>query len=94
VIHLRFTGTANGAWRNAVKNGVWSYVAGYHPVYMAVRCVRQLFRRPFLFGSVGLAYGFLYASLRGVPRGGSAETTKYVRQQQLRRLLNLRTIWK
>lgn len=94
VIHLRFTGTANGAWRNAVKNGVWSYVAGYHPVYMGVRCVSQLFRRPLLLGSVGLAYGFLYASLRAVPRGGSAETTKYVRRQQLRRLLNLPTTWR
>jgi glycosyltransferase involved in cell wall biosynthesis len=94
LIHLRFTGTANGAWGNAVKNGVWSYVAGYHPVYMAIRCARQLFRRPILFGSVGLAYGFLYASLRGVSRGASVETTQYLQKQQLRRLLNLRTIWK
>jgi glycosyltransferase involved in cell wall biosynthesis len=94
LVHLRFTGTANGAWRNAVKNGVWSYVAGYHPVYMGVRCLRQLFRRPFLLGSAGLAYGFLYASLHAVPRVASTETTKYIRRQQLRRLLKLPTIWR
>src|SRR5579864_7924243 len=34
VVHHRATGSANGAWQNAVKNGVWSYTAGYHPMYM------------------------------------------------------------
>jgi len=30
VIHLRFTGEAEGSWRNAVKNGKASYISGYH----------------------------------------------------------------
>lgn len=94
VVHHRYTGTANGSWQNAVKNGVWSYVAGYHPLYMAARCCRQLTYRPYITGSFGLLYGFLAAGLSGIPKSADGPTLKYLREQQLRRLTFRSSIWK
>jgi poly-beta-1,6-N-acetyl-D-glucosamine synthase len=93
VIHYRFTGAANGSWRNAVKNGTWSFVAGYHPLYMIARCLRQLFRTPYLLGSVGLLVGYLRGYLGKIPKVPDHELITYLRKQQVRRLVLRSNIW-
>lgn len=94
VVHYRFTGAANGAWKNAVKNGLWSYIAGYHPLYMLTRSARSLLEKPVLLGSFGLLYGFLSGYLKGVERVRDTELIGYLREQQLRRLSFRSTIWR
>lgn len=94
VIHHRFTGSANGLWRNAVKNGMWSYISGYHPLFMILRCIRRSFERPYLLGSIGLLYGFLLGYLQRLPRISDDRTIRYLREQQLRRMLFSSTVWK
>jgi len=94
VVHYRHTGAANGAWRNAVKNGMWSYISGYHPIFMLVRCVKSLLRMPILVASVGLLWGFLLGYIRNIPQIDDRKLIQYLRQQQLRRLFLQRTIWK
>ena len=93
VAHLRVTGTANGAWQNAFKNGVWSYIAGYHPLYMLARCGRQAMQKPYLVGSAGLFYGYINAYVQGISRA-EKQMVRYVRSQQLRKLSFRPTIWK
>lgn len=94
VLHYRFTGAANGAWDNAVKNGVWSYIAGYHPLFLLGRCAKQLFKKPALLGSVGLLFGYLSGWLEAVPRIEDPSVIRYLRDQQLRRLSLRPSIWK
>ena len=94
VIHYRYTGAANGSWLNAVKKGEWNYVSGYHPLFMAFKCLRNLFERPRITGSCGLAFGYLRALLRRAERSADAPLIRYVRDQQLRRLSFRRTIWR
>lgn len=93
VAHYRYTGAANGGWNNAVKNGLWSYVAGYHPLFMAARCVHQLTRKPYILRSIGLMYGFVGGWLRRIPNSADKEEIQYVRNQQLRRLSFRSNIW-
>jgi poly-beta-1,6-N-acetyl-D-glucosamine synthase len=94
VVHHRHTGSANGAWRNAVKNGNWSYVSGYHPLYMLARFTNRLLKKPFVVGSVGLLWGFLLGYVRNTPQIDDRKLIRYLRGQQLRRLFHLNTIWK
>jgi biofilm PGA synthesis N-glycosyltransferase PgaC len=94
VLHYRFTGAANGAWRNAKKNGAWSYISGYHPLFMFLRCARRVFDRPYVFGSIGLLYGFLLAYVKDIPQIADRKVISYIRHQQLRRMLCRDTIWK
>jgi len=94
VLHHRFTGSANGAWQNAVKNGLWSYIAGYHPLFLLGRCAKRFFEKPAVLGSVGLLHGYLSAWMEGVPQIEDRDVIRYLREQQLRRLSLRPSVWK
>lgn len=94
VIHYRFTGAANGWWQNAVKNGVWSYIAGYHPLFMLFRCAKRLFRRPYGIGGIGLLTGFVLGYVRRIPQIEDRGAINFLRKQQMRRLTLRSTVWK
>jgi len=94
VSHHRFTGAADGAWKDCVKNGRANYIAGYHPIFMLFKCIRRLFAKPYLFGSLGLFWGFLSAYFARTPQVKDRDLINYTRNQQMRRLLLQESIWK
>jgi poly-beta-1,6-N-acetyl-D-glucosamine synthase len=94
VSHYRFTGTAEGMWKDSVKNGFANYVAGYHPFFMFFKCLRRLISRPYVVGSLGLGWGFLKGYLSHARRVEDRGLIEYTRNQQIRRLLYLDSIWK
>jgi biofilm PGA synthesis N-glycosyltransferase PgaC len=92
--HHRPTGSSWGRWGGIVKDGTISYVSGYHPLFMMAKLAAGLVRRPYILGSVAQAYGYAKAYLKRVPRVDDPELIRYLRQQQLARLLGRETIWK
>jgi biofilm PGA synthesis N-glycosyltransferase PgaC len=94
VSHSRFTGAADGAWKDSVKNGFANYVTGYHPAFMLVKCLRRLVVKPYFIGSIGLACGFIKGYFRRAQRAQDPAFVSYVRSQQMRRLLCQESIWK
>jgi glycosyltransferase involved in cell wall biosynthesis len=94
VSHSRFTGAADGAWKDSVKNGFANYVTGYHPAFMLVKCLRRLVAKPYFIGSVGLAWGFIKGYFRRGQQAQDPAFISYVRSQQMRRLFCQETIWK
>jgi hypothetical protein len=93
-LHKRPTGRAMGAWSDAVKNGLADYVAGYHPLFLLAKCVRRCAQRPYLVCSLGMLFGVAKGYIRRVSRVADPELVKYLRRQQLRRLVGLETIWR
>ena len=94
VIHYRPTGAAQGFWRDGVKMGRAAYVCGYHPLFFSAKCVKRVFQRPYLLCSLAHAYGFITGYLKRIPRVDDRGFVRYIRSQQLRRLMFLKTIWK
>jgi glycosyltransferase involved in cell wall biosynthesis len=94
LIHHRYTGTGDTTWRESVKCGRGAYASGYHPLYMVLRCIYNLFRRPYVVGSVGMFYGFLTGYFKHAPRITNPQLIRYVRSQQIARLCGRETIWK
>jgi glycosyltransferase involved in cell wall biosynthesis len=92
--HQRPTGGAEGIWRDSVKNGRGNYIAGYHPVFMLLKCARRILRKPYFVGAAGLFWGFATAYWKGAPRVADRPLINYVRAQQIRRLLFIESIWK
>ena len=92
-LHHRPAGQAQGNWKNWVKNGRANYVAGYHPLFMLLKCVSRLNSSPYLIAALGLFTGYLSGYLRRVPRVGDEQLIRYVREQQMRRLLNRESLW-
>ena len=81
------TGGADGNWRNWSKNGRANYITGYHPLFMLAKCVKRAFHKPILVEAMALAAGFLSGYLKRIPQVGDDEVIRYLRRQQIRRLL-------
>jgi len=94
VIHHRVTGSADGTWRNAIKDGLADYVAGYHPVFMAVKCIRKLFVKPYFIFSIGIFCGFMKGYICRIPQVEDERLIRYIRHEQLKRLTFRSSIWK
>lgn len=93
-LHLRPTGGADGGWRNGFKNGRGSYISGYHPLYMLAKCFRRSLAPPILVQAAGLFVGFFSGYFTGVQQIKDGALIRYLRAQQIRRLLGRTTIWR
>jgi biofilm PGA synthesis N-glycosyltransferase PgaC len=86
LIQHKPTGAGDGKWRNWFKNGLANYITGYHPLFMAAKCVKRSLQRPLFFVSAALWLGFCSGYLRQVPQVQNREAIRYLRVQQLHRL--------
>lgn len=94
-VHHRPTGTAESKWKDQLKNGRAYYVAGYHPIFLAAKCVYRIASKPYIIGATAIAWGYISAWSSGNPkRVNDPALIRFVRRQQLRRLAGLTTIWK
>ncbi|HEU5123476.1 MAG TPA: glycosyltransferase family A protein [Verrucomicrobiae bacterium] len=92
-IQLKSTGSADGTWKNWFKNGVANYMVGYHPLFMGAKCLRRLFERPYFIVGMALGVGYLSGYWKQKPRETEPEVIRYLRRQQLNRLLFRTSLW-
>jgi len=94
LIHQRDTGSADGLWPSLVKYGRANYICGYHPLFMVSKCVFRVGRKPYLIGSIGLMYVFVSGYAKRIPQVEDPAAIKYLRNQQMSRLLGRESLWK
>ncbi len=87
LVQHRFTGAADGSWRNSVKNGRANYITGYHPLFMLLKCVKRVPGTPLFIDAAGLFWGYFGSCFKRLPRVGDHDLITYVRRQQIQRLL-------
>jgi poly-beta-1,6-N-acetyl-D-glucosamine synthase len=93
VLQKRPTGATNSTWGNWVKNGRANYVAGYHPLFMFLKCLRRSQYKPYMLTGLALLYGYLSGYASRMPQVEDKALIRYVRKQQMQRLLNRDSIW-
>lgn len=94
VRHHRPAGQAFGKWKDWVKGGRGNYVTGYHPLFMLLKCLSRLPRKPVGLAACGLLWGFLTGYFGRNPRLVDRDVIKFVRQQQLRFLTGRPSLWR
>ncbi len=94
VTHLKPTGSADGSFRDLVKHGRANYIAGYHPLFMILKCAKRVINKPYIIGSVYMLFGFFSGYLKNNPPIYDKELKKYLRKEQIKRLLFQKSIWK
>jgi len=94
LIHHRPTGESWGRWGGLVKDGRIDYVYGSHPLFLMAKALVRLFRRPYVLGSAALVYGYVSAFIKRTPQVDDPKLIRYLRGQQLARLMGRKTIWK
>lgn len=94
ITHHRPTGSADGFWKNQCKFGRANYIMGYHPAFMSAKVLRRMLHRPYLVGSLGLAWGYCGAWVQGVQQVDDPELIRFVRAQQWRTLVGKPSLWR
>jgi poly-beta-1,6-N-acetyl-D-glucosamine synthase len=92
--HHRPQGTAGRLWRARLAAGRAAYRSGYSTLFMLVRALRHLLLPPYLVGAAMMLTGYFEGYLRRLPRPAPPELIRFVRRQQLRRLLMRDTLWR
>jgi poly-beta-1,6-N-acetyl-D-glucosamine synthase len=93
LVHHRPTGKADGLWAGLVKYGRANYICGYHPLFMFLKCVSRLKRKPRFIGAIGLMYGYITGYTRRIPRVNDQAAISYLRREQINRLIGRASIW-
>ncbi|MBM4305294.1 MAG: glycosyltransferase family 2 protein [Deltaproteobacteria bacterium] len=93
IVHHRYTGAADGTWKDSVKNGLSDYISGYHPIFMLLKCLKRMAVRPFMIHAMGLMYGFMSGYARRVPQVDDRKLIEYIQREQIRKLLFKPSIW-
>ncbi|MEO6002489.1 MAG: glycosyltransferase family A protein [Opitutus sp.] len=93
MLHLKPTGSADGKWKDAFKNGRGSYICGYHPLFLCARSSRRLLGWPPLVESAGLLAGYVSGAIMRKARVPDTQLIRYVRTQQLNKLLFKQSLW-
>lgn len=92
-VQLKTTGSADGAWKNSVKNGLANYIAGYHPLFMLMKCVRRITQFPWVISSIGYGWGFCSGYLKKIPKVDEPDLIRYLRKEQVKKLMLKKSIW-
>lgn len=90
--HLRPMGSSDrGILRGKRRHGHGQYLMGTHPLYLIASVARRLTDSPAIIGALNILAGYVWAALRGVPRHGTREFRRQVRQFQLESLYRGKT---
>lgn len=92
--HLRKTGSARGIFKGGLYKGIANYNSGSHPLYVIVRALHILFFRRYKFNSIGLLWGYFSSMIKQKPKPIDKDLEKYIREQQMNRLLGKKSILK
>ena len=94
IFHRRPMQTANGRVQGRLNMGIAAYNAGYSPFFMAARSIRHAFAKPRMMGGALMMFGYLRQWAAGAPTLATPELTRFVRRQQLRRLIGVNSVWR
>jgi poly-beta-1,6-N-acetyl-D-glucosamine synthase len=90
---LKITGSADGSWKNLIKNGRGSFIAGYHPLFMLFKCCKWLGERPYGIASLALFIGYFSGYVKRLPRIEDKELIKFLRKEQLKKIFLRKGMW-
>jgi glycosyltransferase involved in cell wall biosynthesis len=94
IYHHRPMQTANGRRRGRLNMGEAAYNAGYSPFFMAARSLRHAFQAPKMMGGALMMLGYVRCWYRRQPVLASRELVRFVRREQLKRLLGGPSVWR
>jgi poly-beta-1,6-N-acetyl-D-glucosamine synthase len=94
ITHLKKTQNSKGPLKGGINFGIAAYNAGYHPLFIILKAFFIVINRRFKSTSIGLLWGYFSSLFKRNPRPIDKELIKYVRKQQMNKILGKETIWK
>lgn len=94
ISHLKKTQGTQGFLKAGITHGIANYYAGYSPIFIIFKAIFWLTCRRYKIPAFGLLWGYFSLMIRLEPRPIDKKLIKYVRKQQMNKLLGKDTIWK
>jgi glycosyltransferase involved in cell wall biosynthesis len=63
------------------------YYIGYHPIFIIAKGIYRMFDKPYIIGGLAIIFGYFKALLRKEKQINDKEMIRFLRKQQLRRLI-------
>ena len=92
--HHRPQGSAGGYLKGNLAAGRAAYNVGYHPLFLMMRAAKRGLSWPPVIGGVYLLAGYFEGYFRRHHKTASPELVRFIRRQQLRRLLMMESVWR
>ena len=87
-LHLRPMGSSQkGLWAGRVRTGFGQYFMGTGPLFLIASAVFRLTKRPVLYGSAAMLWGYFSSAARRLPRYEDAGFRRFLRAYQRQCLL-------
>jgi glycosyltransferase involved in cell wall biosynthesis len=93
VIHHRSTQSFSGRLKGKRNFGEAAYYLGYHPIFMLLRVLKNMTKKPYFWGGANMLIGFISGYTEKRARIEDPAFVQYIREQQLNKLLGKATIW-
>jgi poly-beta-1,6-N-acetyl-D-glucosamine synthase len=82
-LHLRPMGSSQqGLWAGRVRTGFGQYFMGTGPVFLMASATFRLAKRPFLYGSAAMLWGYFSSAARGAARYDDPAFRRFLRSYQ------------
>jgi poly-beta-1,6-N-acetyl-D-glucosamine synthase len=92
--HHRPQGSAGGYLKGNLAAGRAAYNVGYHPLFLMLRAAKRGLSWPPVIGGLFLFAGYLEGYLRHNEKIASPDLIRFIRKQQMRRLLMMESVWR
>jgi poly-beta-1,6-N-acetyl-D-glucosamine synthase len=87
-LHLRPMGSSQaGIWAGRVRTGLGQYFMGTSPLYFLASAVYRLPKRPVLYGSAAMLWGYFSSAIKRLPRYEDPQFRRFLRKYQWECLL-------
>jgi poly-beta-1,6-N-acetyl-D-glucosamine synthase len=93
IIHLRPTQSAGGRINGMKNMGRASYYVGYHPLFLIARGVVNMKEKPYVLGGLTMIKEFFKGYIKKDPQIEDKKLKKYIRKEQVKRLLGKKSSW-
>ena len=91
VLHNRPVGTGDGSsiLYARFRLGITDYTLGVHPIFLIAKSIKRCFwEKPFILSGFARLMGFIVASYNDIPVQLPCEAVKYLRKEQINRLIH------
>jgi len=93
VLHYRPTGTeGRSMYRAQFLSGSEEYLLGYHPLFLAAKCLRRVGEKPYVLGSLLRLCGYCCSWWQQEQRRVTPEFIAYLRREQMQRIRNWQAV--
>lgn len=94
VYHHRYTGYGDRIFKNMFYMGYSHYFVGYDSLYITLRSIKRLFKKPIFIGSIFTMLGYLYGLLFRKEQYHDKELLYFVKTHQRKRMFFRNTFWR